>query len=63
MKEGIHLPHRVMAQGEAGIAYIVIGLELHLVSPIQPLSTKTGWRRAVISMRKGLPTMAWGMMR
>ena len=62
MKEGIHLPHRVMAQGEARIAYIVIGLELHPVSPIQPLRTKTGWRRVVISVRKGLPIIAWGIM-
>ena len=45
------------------IAHITIGLELHLVSPIQPLHAKTSWERIGTSVGRALPTMAWGMMR
>ena len=50
-------------QGKAVIAHITIGLELHLVSPIQPLHAKTSWERIGTSVGRALPTMAWGMMR
>ena len=49
-----HLPHQVMAQGEAVIAYIGIGLELHLASSTQFLRIRTSWRRATTNMKKGL---------
>ena len=41
-----------MDQGEVGIAYITIGLELHLASHIQRLHTRTSWKRVGTSMRK-----------
>nr|POE80994.1 hypothetical protein CFP56_44881 [Quercus suber] len=47
---------------ETGNVHIIVGLELHLVSPTQLLHVKIGWIKAVINMRKGLPTMAWEMM-
>ena len=49
-----HLPHQVMAQGEAVIAYIGIGLELHVASPTQFLHIRTSWRRVTTNMKKGL---------
>ena len=62
MIEEVHLPHQMMVPGEAGTVHIVVGIELYLASPIQPLRARTSWRRAVISVKKGLPTMAWGLM-
>jgi len=62
VKDEAHPPHQVIVPGEAGTVHIVAGPELHLVSPIQPLCVKTSGRRAVISVRTGLPTMAWGIM-
>ena len=47
-----------MVLGEAGAVHIIVGLELHLVSPTQLLRAETDWIRVEINMRKGLPTMA-----
>ena len=35
MIKEVYPPDQVMALGEAGTVYIITGLELHLVSPIQ----------------------------
>ena len=60
--EGVHPPHRVMVLGEVGTIHIIVGLELHLVSPTQLLRAGTDWIRVEINERKGLPTMAWETM-
>ena len=51
-----------MSQGEARIAHIVIGPELHLVSPTMRLQFGISWNRTETGVRRGLPTMAWGMI-
>ena len=56
------LPHQVMFLKEAGIVLTTAGQELDLVSPIQLLCVKIGRRRAIMTVRKRLPTTAWGMM-
>ena len=62
MIEGVHLPHQVMVQGKARISHIVIGLDLHLVNPIQLLYAKISSRETVTSVRRSLLTVAWGVM-
>ena len=62
MIKGVHPPDQVMVLREARIVHIIVGLELHLVSPTQLLHAGTDWIRVVINVRKGLLTMAWEMM-
>ena len=62
MIERVHLPYQVKAQGEAGIALIGLGLELHLVSPIQLLHAMISWRRTVTNVKEGLLIVLEGMM-
>ena len=52
--EGVHLSHQVRVQGEAGIAYIGIGLELHLVSSIRLLHARTSWRKVITNVKRGI---------
>ena len=62
MKGEALLPHQVMVLEEAGTVRTVAGLKLHLVSHIQLLRVRINGRKAVMTVRKGLRIMAWGMM-